>query len=160
MSSQILYSSPVGKLLLRNEDEKLTDIIFAGDKVISIEEKDSDVLRKTKMWLDLYFSGKVPDFVPDFKLEGSDFQIQVLKEIQKIPYGENMTYGEIAREVAKERGIDKMSPQAVGNAAGKNRIPIIIPCHRVLGAGNRLKGYSGGIEIKKYLLELEGIYYK
>ena len=98
--------------------------------------------------------------MPDLKSDGSEFQIQVLKKIQEIPYGKIMTYGEIARAVAKERGMKKMSAQAVGNATGKNRIPIIVPCHRVLGAENRLTGYSGGLKIKQYLLELEGIYYK
>ncbi len=114
MSSQILYSSPVGKLLLKSEGDTLTDIIFEEDKITAIEEKNSDVLRETEKWLNLYFSGKVPHFMPDLKSDGSEFQIQVLKKIQEIPYGKIMTYGEIARAVAKERGMKKMSAQAVG----------------------------------------------
>ena len=104
-----------------------------------------------------YFSGNEPDFMPPIKEYGSEFRLTVWEELKKIPYGNTVTYGEIADTIGKNRGIEKMSSQAVGGAVGHNSISIIIPCHRVIGAKGNLTGYAGGIDKKIKLLELEGI---
>jgi methylated-DNA-[protein]-cysteine S-methyltransferase len=110
------------------------------------------------MWLDGYFAGENPDpnALP-LGPKGSDFQQAVWAELLKIPYGEVVTYGAIAKTLAKARGIERMSSQAVGGAVGRNPISIIIPCHRVVGSDGSLTGYGGGIENKVKLLEGEGV---
>lgn len=113
------------------------------------------VLQNVRKWLDTYFSGAIPDFTPDIRLLGTDFQMRVWQKLLKIPYGKTVTYGEIAREIAKENGKTKMSAQAVGGAVGKNPIGIIVPCHRVIGKNGSLTGFAGGIEVKRKLLEIE-----
>jgi len=108
--------------------------------------------------LDVYFSGQEPDFTPKFRIENSTpFRREVLEILVSIPFGKTMTYDEIAAQIAKNHGIEKMSAQAVGGAVGKNPIGIIIPCHRVLGSGKSLTGYSGGIKNKIGLLKVERI---
>lgn len=106
-------------------------------------------------WLDCYFSGQKPEFLPPVRLEGSQFRLRVWEELLKIPYGATVTYGSIARQLAGEQGRSHMSAQAVGGAVGHNPIGIIIPCHRVVGADGSLTGFGGGIEVKRALLELE-----
>lgn len=108
--------------------------------------------------MDLYFSGREPDFTPQYKIEGlTPFRLEVINILNTIPYGKTMTYGEIAEKIAAARGIRRMSAQAVGQAVGWNPICIIVPCHRVLGAGGSLTGYGGGIDNKISLLKCEGI---
>ncbi len=158
------YLSPVGKLMLVSDNDKL--IAIKGDKhrflddfsVGEKENNDLDIFIKTKKWLDDYFKGLNPsiDDIPIY-FEGSDFRIEVWKILCDIPYGEVYTYGDIARMIAKKRGLKSMSSQAVGNAIGHNPISIIVPCHRVVGSNNNLVGYGGGIFMKIKLLELEGI---
>ena len=106
--------------------------------------------------LDIYFGGGIPDFTPNYKIGNlTDFSARVTLAMNEIPYGETVTYGEIARKIACEKGLERMSAQAVGGAVGRNPICIIVPCHRVVGAGGKIVGYGGGIENKKALLALE-----
>ena len=156
------YSSPVGKITIASDGENLTGLWIEGQKHFGFKTKDKgevksvSVLRETKMWLEIYFSGKEPNFKPKIKFEGSEFQVKVWKILEKIPYGETVTYGQIAKQLAGDSQ-KKMSAQAVGGAVGRNPISIIVPCHRVIGAKNKLTGYDGGIEKKIFLLNLEGI---
>ena len=124
------------------------------------EAEENDILpvfARTRQWLDEYFSGKEPAFTPPIRMQGTDFQQMVWQLLLKIPYGTTSTYRDIARKVAKERGIATMSAQAVGGAVGRNPISIIVPCHRIIGTDGTLTGYAGGIERKEKLLSLERI---
>ncbi|MBR3397338.1 MAG: methylated-DNA--[Lachnospiraceae bacterium] len=157
------YESPMGSILLAGDDEGLTGLWFTqGGRYIALGLKKDAVPRETgyfdqaKEWLDIYFSGKDPGFFPKIHLVGSAFRNRVGEIMCEIPFGETVTYGEIAERIAKERGLEKMSAQAVGGAVGHNPICIIVPCHRVVGTNGSLTGYGGGIMRKKMLLELEG----
>ena len=155
------YQSPLGNLLLAADDTGLTGLWFEGQKYFARtlpEEqllKETPVLAETRHWLNIYFSGKEPAFTPPLHPAGSAFRQAVWQILLQIPYGKTMTYGEIAREVAKRQQVSHMSAQAVGGAVGHNAISIIIPCHRVIGANGSLTGYAGGIDKKAALLELE-----
>ncbi|MCQ2383121.1 MAG: methylated-DNA--[protein]-cysteine S-methyltransferase [Clostridia bacterium] len=118
--------------------------------------KENEELRKAKAWLDDYFAGKKPELTR-LKLapKGSEFAMAVWKVLREIPYGETTTYGEIAKKIAEQKGLKRMSAQAVGGAVGHNPISIIVPCHRVVGSNGSLTGYAGGIEIKAKLLAHE-----
>lgn len=151
------YKSPVGDLILESSGHALTKLDFA-DKA-DIKEVgccELSVFKDTVRWLDVYFSGGIPDFMPNTELHGSDFRLDVWEIIKAIPYGELMTYGELASMIAAKLGIRRMSAQAVGGAVGHNPISIIIPCHRVVGIGGRLTGYTGGLDKKRGLLLTEG----
>lgn len=155
------YNSPLGVIVLISDGKHLINLEFERQKYISniddLENKDElEIFKKVKTWLDEYFDGKNPSIksIP-LKLEGSKFQKLVYRELLKIPYGEVTTYGEIAKRVASIMGKEKMSAQAVGGAVGHNQIAIIVPCHRVVGKNGNLVGYSGGLEKKIRLLELE-----
>ena len=120
------------------------------------EERKLPVFDETIKWLDIYFAGNEPEFTPRYKIENlTAFRREVVDIMRKIPYGEIITYGDIAKEIAKKRGIEKMSAQAVGGAVGWNPLCLIIPCHRVMGANGAITGYGGGIHNKIALLELE-----
>ena len=155
------YDSPLGGILLAADDVGLTGLWFDGQKYfargLSNEriEQETSVLAEAKRWLDIYFTGKKPDFTPPLHPIGSAFRRSVWEILLQIPYGQTTTYGEIARQLAKKQGLDQMSAQAVGGAVGHNEISIIIPCHRVVGADGSLTGYAGGIGKKEKLLELE-----
>ena len=155
------YTSPLGMILLAADDTGLTGLWFEGSKYFAAElpkehtEQDTPVLLETTQWLDVYFAGKEPDFTPLLHLIGSDFRQAVWNILLSIPYGRTMTYGQIAKQLAKNTGIDKMSAQAVGGAVGHNPISIIVPCHRVVGTNGSLTGYAGGLDKKIALLELE-----
>lgn len=155
------YRSPLGDILLAADQSCLTGLWFEGQKYFALhldkerEEKEIPVFEKTKQWLDLYFSGKEPDFTVPLRFIGTDFQKEVWKILCSIPYGQTMTYGEIAGKLAEKRGKKSMSAQAVGGAVGHNRISILVPCHRVVGSDGSLTGYAGGIEKKVKLLTLE-----
>lgn len=158
------YTSPLGKITLASDTENLVGLWFDDarffEEGLSAEvEKNTNlpIFDETSLWLDIYFSGKVPDFTPPLLVRGSDFRKRVCEILLEIPYGKTLTYGEIARRIAKERGLDKMSAQAVGGAVAHNPISILIPCHRVIGANENLTGYGGGIWRKIKLLELEGV---
>lgn len=151
------YDSPVGKLLLKSDGIALTGLWM--DREISkhgAEGRDLAVIQRAKRWLDAYFRGEDTDV--DFPLAavGTDFQQQIWDILLTIPFGKTCTYGDIAREMAARRGKERMSAQAVGGAVGRNPISIIIPCHRVIGAGDKLTGYAGGIARKLWLLRHEG----
>ena len=158
------YESPLGNILLAGDNEGLTGLWFTeGARYVGLGLKKDAVRRemdyfdRTKEWLDIYFTGLDPGFFPRFHLVGSDFRIRVGEIMFGIPYGKTVTYGWIADQIAKKRGLERMSAQAVGGAVGHNPISIIVPCHRVVGANGSLTGYGGGITRKKALLELEGI---
>lgn len=164
-----IYESPIGKIFISCNKTGLTEVSFVKEDILAdrkntanaenIEsiKKNISILTDTKRWLDIYFSGKEPGFVPSFHVSGTPFQLGVWKILQKIPYAKTVTYGEIAKEIAKEKGISRMSAQAVGGAVGSNKIGIIIPCHRVVGANGNLTGYAGEIYNKEALLRLEGV---
>ena len=118
-------------------------------------ERETPALLEAKRWLDIYFSGKEPDFTPPLHPIGSAFRQSVWEILLQIPYGKTTTYGEIARQLSEKMGLSRMSAQAVGGAVGHNKIAIIIPCHRVVGTNGSLTGYAGGIDKKGKLLELE-----
>ena len=155
------YNSPLGKITMASDGESLLGLWFENQKYFAdnikgeSEEKRLEIFDKTSKWLDIYFSGKEPDFTPKIKLTGTPFRKEVAKIMLTIPYGKTMTYGEIAEKIAHQKGIEKMSAQAVGGAVGHNSISIIIACHRVVGANGSLTGYAGGIDKKIELLKLE-----
>ena len=157
------YSSALGGITMASNGPHLTGLWFDGQKYFAdtlqnpVQEKSLPVFEDTCRWLDIYFSGKDPKFTPPLKMQTTPFRKQVWEIMLKIPYGKTMTYGEIASKIAKQNGLKKMSAQAVGGAVGHNAIPIIIPCHRVVGANGKLTGYAGGLDKKIYLLKLEGV---
>jgi len=120
-----------------------------------IEDAQLEVFDQTRRWLDIYFRGEVPIFLPPIRLVGSEFRRQVGEIMLSIPYGKTMTYGEIAAKMAQQLGKPRMSAQAIGGAVGHNPISVIVPCHRVVGANGSLTGYAGGIDLKVSLLQLE-----
>ncbi len=155
--------SPIGGILLAADETGLTGLWFDREKYYADhldpehEEKDTPVLKQAKEWLAIYFSGKEPPFYPPLHMIGTPFQLSVWKILQKIPYGKTITYGEIAKEIAEQKGISRMSAQAVGGTVGHNPISIIVPCHRVVGTNGSLTGYAGGIDKKAKLLALENV---
>ena len=155
------YVSPLGGILLAADKIGLTGLWFDGEKYYADNlppehmEAETPILREAVRWLDIYFNGREPDFTPPLHPIGSPFRQEVWKILIKIPYGTTITYGEIAKQIAKRTGLAKMSAQAVGGAVGHNEISVIIPCHRVVGANGSLTGYAGGIDKKIELLKLE-----
>ena len=157
------YRSPIGDILLAADEIGLTGLWFEGQKYFALyldkehEEREIPIFDKVKQWLAIYFSGKEPDFTVPLHFTGTDFQKEVWEILCTIPYGQTMTYGEIAKRIAAKKGLPRMSAQAVGGAVGHNEISILVPCHRVVGTGGSLTGYAGGVDKKKALLELEGV---
>lgn len=157
------YQSPLGKLLLAADQTGITGAWFENQKYYAHSldaehtEKVTPILEDTKRWLDLYFSGKEPDFMPPLHPSGTPFQMDVWDILRQIPYGTTITYGAVAKEIARRRGIPRMSAQAAGGAVGHNPVSILIPCHRVVGSNGSLTGYAGGIDRKIKLLALEKV---
>ena len=163
------YNSPLGGITMCSDGQALTGLLFDGEKyfaeTFSAETagitkcKDSSLpaFAETVRWLDIYFGGKDPGFLPPMALHTTLFRREVCEIMLTIPYGKTMTYGEIAACIAKRRGLQRMSAQAVGGAVGHNPISLIIPCHRVIGTDGSLTGYAGGIDKKAKLLQLEGV---
>lgn len=157
------YASPLGGITIAGTENAITGLWFDNQKYFgstlspSCEEKNLPVFKQADLWLDIYFSGKAPDFTPTIFFNATDFRRAIWEVLLKIPYGKTMTYKEIASEIARQRNVPKMSAQAVGNAVGHNPISLIIPCHRVVGADGSLTGYAGGIDKKAKLLELEKV---
>ena len=158
------YLSPLGRMLLAADDLGLAGVWFERQKYFGefpghmnfvFAEKENCILKDALRWLDIYFSGQKPDFLPKLHLIGTDFQREVWDILLEIPYGQTVTYGEIARKIADKRGLKTMSAQAVGGAVGHNRVSVIAPCHRVIGSDRSLTGYAGGIERKIKLLDIE-----
>lgn len=135
----------------------LQDEILADGKAIFDKDAETAVLQETRRWLDIYFSGEIPTFLPRLSLKGTPFQMAVWEELLAIPYGTTTTYKEIAARVAERLGRKKMSAQAVGQAVGHNPVGIIVPCHRVIGSNGSLTGYAWGLPMKESLLRLESI---
>lgn len=155
------YRSPLGGITIAADGNSLTGLWFDGQKYFAAtlpaahEEKMLPVFEQARDWLDSYFSGKDPGSAPPLHPEGSPFRQAVWEILQRIPYGETITYRDIAGEIARRQGKQTMSAQAIGGAVGHNPISIIIPCHRVVGSNGSLTGYAGGISKKVGLLTLE-----
>lgn len=155
------YESPLGDILLAADEIGLTGLWFDGEKYFAGNlpaahtERETPLLKDVRRWLDIYFTGREPDFLPPLHPTGSAFRQSVWELLLQIPYGQTTTYGEIARQLAAKQGLARMSAQAVGGAVGHNEISIIIPCHRVVGTNGSLTGYAGGIDKKAKLLALE-----
>ena len=153
------YVSPCGGLRVSFADDFLCGVDFKGfnSDYQPLLTAGFNAAKLTALWLDEYFSGKIPDFLPPIKYNGTDFQKIVWDELLKIPYGKTVSYGELAKVVALKRGKAKMSAQAIGGAVGSNPICILIPCHRVIGKDGSLVGYGEGLDKKELLLKLEGV---
>ena len=155
------YDSPLGGITMASDGESLTGLWFDGQKYFADtlgqdhEERGLPVFEQADRWLDTYFSGREPDLTPPLHMKTTEFRKAVWDIMLTIPYGSTMTYGEIAKRVAEEKGLKHMSAQAVGGAVGHNSISLMIPCHRVVGSDGSLTGYAGGIDRKIKLLELE-----
>ena len=157
------YQTPNGfsDILMNSDGKYLPGLWFEGSRdiqkhEINCEEKELPIFKETSKWLDIYFSGKKPDFTPEYKINNlTSFRKEVVYIMNNIPFGKTLTYNDISKTIAKNRGIKRMSSQAVGGAVGWNPICIIIPCHRVVGTNGNLTGYGGGIKNKVALLTLE-----
>lgn len=158
------YKSPIGEIYLNSDGENLIRVCFKNSRDYNLkfiedaEEKNLPIFDETIKWFDVYFQGEEPKFTPKYKIDNlTPFRKAVIDEMIKIPFGKTITYNDIAKAIAKKRGIKRMSAQAVGGAVGWNPIGIIIPCHRVVGTNGSLTGYGGGIQNKVKLFEVEGI---
>ncbi len=166
MQYTLTYKAPIGSLLLAGDETGLTGLWMKGGKYFAdtlgaeYKEMETPILKDAKRWLDIYFSGREPEFMPPLHLSGSPFRMMVWDILKRIPYGNTMTYGEISFLAAEKMGKSRMSAQAVGNAVGHNPVSILVPCHRVIGAGGSLMGYAGGVDKKAALLMLEGVEFK
>ncbi len=156
-----IYKSRLGNILLASDEVGLTGLWFEGQRYFADTlpdkhiQQETEILAETRKWLDVYFAGREPGFTPPLHPDGSDFRQAIWSILLRIPYGQTVTYGEIAREIGKMKHIQHMSAQAVGGAVGHNKISVIIPCHRVVGADGSMNGYAGGTDRKRSLLELE-----
>lgn len=160
----VTYKSPIGSLLLVSKENNLIGLWMYNQKYFCplkeqpVEDSENAVLKKAVSWLDEYFRGNKPDIsLLPLAPEGSEFRKEVWDILCTIPYGEVMTYGQIADIIAERHGKAKMSAQAVGGAVGHNPISVIIPCHRVVGTNGSLTGYAGGLIKKITLLKHEGV---
>lgn len=155
------YASPLGAITIACDEQAVIGLWFNGQRHFgntlpkTTVAADTPVLRQAERWLTVYFSGRQPDFRPPLRVDSTPFRKMVCRIMLTIPYGKTMTYGEIAEEMARLSGAERMAARAVGGAVGYNPISLMIPCHRVIGAHGRLTGYGGGIERKACLLALE-----
>lgn len=157
------YKSPIGTITMCSDGQFLVGLWFNGQKhfggkidIKNLENKELPIFQEVKTWLNRYFRKECPN-INELSLKpiGSEFRKTIWKILCTIPYGQTMTYGQIAQIIAKQKGLEAMSAQAVGGAVGHNPISIIIPCHRVVGTNGKLTGYAGGLETKRFLLDLE-----
>ena len=156
------FDTPFGKIAVAATDEAVTALWFEGrerqcpiDRNLT-QNAETPLISVTAAWIRAYFDGKRPDpsAIP-VEIDGSAFRQEVLRIITTVPYGQVINYGEIAKEIARRRGIEKMAAQAVGGAVASNRILLLIPCHRVIGAHGSIGGYNCGLDIKRWLLAHE-----
>lgn len=156
MDYNAAYASPVGQLWLTSDGEALTGLRMENPPVCTVSQDALPVFGDSFRWLDAYFRGEQPpvDVLP-LSPSGTEFQKLVWDILLAIPFGCTRSYGDIAKEAAARMGRDKMSAQAIGGAVSRNPISIIIPCHRVIGAGGQLTGYAGGPDKKWWLLRHE-----
>ncbi len=147
------YESPVGRLVLECDGDVLIGVWLPNERRHGRRDVDDvpPVLKDAAAQLDEFFTGERRDFDVPMELDGTDFQLEVWSELTRIPYGETISYGELARRVGRPS-----APRAVGQANGRNPIPIIVPCHRVV-ASNGIGGYGGGLKLKRALLAVEGV---
>ena len=161
MTYTMHYNSPLGGILLAADEIGLTGLWFDGQKYFARTLSDEHIpretpaLREAARWLEIYFGGAQPDFMPPLHPASTPFQKEVWELLLRIPYGQTATYGQLAERLAEKRGLAHMSAQAIGGAVGHNAVSILIPCHRVVGTGGSLTGYAGGLDRKIRLLELE-----
>lgn len=146
-------ASPVGRLLLYGRDA-LEGLVFPTGRYVRDPDPSwkeaPEAFQTVRNQLDLYFDGRLRAFELDLDMAGTPFQKRVWQALMTIPYGTTVTYGELAREIGNPRG-----SRAVGLANGKNPIPVIVPCHRVIGKNGSLTGFGGGLPVKRFLLALE-----
>ena len=154
------YESPLGGMILASDGDVLTGLWFDGQQhfgeTLSADRQEASlpVFAEACLWLDCYFSGKSPDFTPALFLRGTPFRRLVWQQLLLIPYGQVITYGQLADRLSSQTG-RHVSARAVGGAVGHNPVSLIVPCHRVVGASGSLTGYAGGTERKAFLLRLE-----
>ena len=155
------YDSPLGTITLACDGEAITGLWFNGQKYFGnilpreTMQQEQPLFAEARRWLDIYFSGREPGFLPPLRYDSTPFRKLVCDIMLTIPSGQTMTYGAIAAEAARRQGVQTMSAQAVGGAVGHNPISLMIPCHRVVGTSGSLTGYAGGIDRKVKLLALE-----
>ena len=153
--------SPLGRITLAACEGALIGLWFEGQRYFAssldrdCREAGLPVFREAERWLDCYFSGEIPGFTPPLAPRGTDYRKAVWDTLLTIPYGDTATYGDVAVRTAARLGFSRGSARAAGAAVGRNPISLIIPCHRVIGAGGQLTGYAGGLDRKAYLLDLE-----
>ena len=155
------YNSPIGRIILEGNEGTLLGLWFESSRnykgrgPIETSAPPLPFFVETSRWLDIYFSGKAPGFIPRMEIQGSAFMKSVCQIMLEIPFGQTTTYGAIAKEICHRMNKQRMSAQAVGGAVGHNPISLIIPCHRVIGSDGKLTGYGGGIDKKQWLLNME-----
>ena len=155
------YTSPLGGLTLASDGEALIGLWFDGQRYFpeplgpEATETPLPVFAAADRWLEIYFSGNTPDFTPPLRMAGTPFRRAVWELLLTIPYGETRSYGTLAEQLAERTGSSRVCARAIGGAVGRNPISLIVPCHRVVGAGGALTGYAAGLERKRALLELE-----
>jgi methylated-DNA-[protein]-cysteine S-methyltransferase len=155
--------SPVGMLTVSSDGKNVSGLWIEGQKYFAktmekdVLEQNLSIFETVQKWLDIYFSGREPDFIPPLMPKGSPFQKSIWNNLCKIPYGQTTSYGELAKQFELENQGKHTSARAIGNAVGHNPISILIPCHRVIGKNGNLTGYAGGIANKIKFLKMEGI---
>ena len=155
------YDSPLGGMTMASDGEALIGLWLDGQQYYAStlgskqEQRMLPIFEDTSRWLDVYFTGQKPDFSPKLRLIGTPFRQMVWQQLLAIPYGQTVSYADIAHRIAQQRGLTSMSAQAIGGAVGHNPISLIIPCHRVIGTDGSLTGYAAGIDRKRWLLNLE-----
>lgn len=155
MQAIYFYEGPIGKYAVAETDGVLTRIWVGNRLPLMLQEtevRETLLLKEARQQFKAYFTGSLCQFDLPIAPQGTPFQLEVWRLLQEIPWGQTITYGELARRVGKPQ-----ASRAVGMANGRNPLPIIIPCHRVVGRGGKLTGYTGGLHVKVKLLQLEGI---
>ncbi len=156
------FDTPFGDIAIAATGSAVTAVWFAArTRQVPVDRNlaqtaETPLILETRRWIEAYLAGKRPDpaDIP-IELAGSAFRREVLELIRTVPYGQVISYGEIAAEIARRRGMEKMAAQAVGGAVASNDILLLIPCHRVVGARGAIGGYGCGLDIKRFLLKLE-----